>query len=62
MYNRHTTTKQSAEIVEESLSGEQSGTTPSTSMNTPTQRDGISTDKSTNNISNTCGTIKYTIG
>ena len=36
MYNRHTTDKQSAETAEASLSGEQSGTTPSTSMNAPT--------------------------
>lgn len=37
VYNRHTTAKQSAETVEATLSGEQSGTTPSTSMNAPTQ-------------------------
>ena len=37
VYNRHTTAKQSAETAEASLSGEQGGTTPSTSMNTPTQ-------------------------
>lgn len=37
VYNRHTTAKQSAGTVEATLSGEQSGTTPSTSMNAPTQ-------------------------
>ena len=37
VYSRHTTGKQSAETAEASLSGEQSGTTPSTSMNAPTQ-------------------------
>lgn len=36
VYSRHTTAKQSAETAEASLSGEQSGTTPSTSMNAPT--------------------------
>ena len=39
VYNRHTTDNQSAETDEASLSGEQSGTTPSTRMNTPTQSD-----------------------
>ena len=43
VYNRHTTDKQSAETAEASLSGEQSGTTPSTSMNAPTS----SADKGT---------------
>ena len=37
VYNRHTTAKQSAETAEASLSGEQSGTTPSTRMKAPTQ-------------------------
>ncbi|MBR6444896.1 MAG: hypothetical protein IKS94_00445 [Prevotella sp.] len=37
VYSRHTTGKQSAETAEASLLGEQSGTTPSTSMNAPTQ-------------------------
>ena len=37
VYNRHTTAKQSAETDEASLSGEQSGTTPLTRMNAPTQ-------------------------
>lgn len=37
MYDRHATDNQSAETDEESLSGEQSGTTPSTSMNSSTQ-------------------------
>lgn len=36
VYNRHATVKQSAETAEASLSGEQSGTAPSTSMNAPT--------------------------
>ncbi len=45
VYNRHTTDKQSAETAEASLSGEQSGTTPSTSMNAPTS----SADKGTTN-------------
>lgn len=36
VHNRHTTVKQSAETAGVSLSGAQSGTTPSTSMNTPT--------------------------
>ena len=40
VYNRHTTAKQSAETAEASLSGEQSGTTPSTSMNAPTTSNG----------------------
>ena len=38
VYNRHTTENQSAGTDEASLSGEQSGTTPSTSMNAPTQQ------------------------
>ena len=38
VYIRHTTDKQSAEIVEASLLGEHNGTTPSTSMNAPTQQ------------------------
>ena len=37
VYNRHTTAKQSAETDEASLLGEQSGTTPLTRMNAPTQ-------------------------
>ena len=37
VYGRHTTGNQSAETDEESLSGEQSGTTPSTRMNSSTQ-------------------------
>ena len=36
VYNRHTTDKQSAETAEASLAGEQGGTTPLTSMSTPT--------------------------
>ena len=46
VYNRHTTAKQSAETVETSLSGEQSGTTPSTSMNVPTTSGGKGTEVS----------------
>ena len=38
--NRHTTAKQSAETAGASLTGEQSGTTPETSMNAPTTSDG----------------------
>ena len=38
VYNRHTTDNQSAETNEASLSGEQSGTTPLTRMNAPTQQ------------------------
>lgn len=38
VYNRHATEKQSAETVEASLSGEQNGTTPSTSMHTSIQQ------------------------
>ena len=38
VYNRHTTDNQPAGTDEASLSGEQSGTTPSTRMNAPTQR------------------------
>lgn len=50
VYNRHTTAKQSAETAEASLSGEQSGTTPSTSMNAPTQTlGGVSVVKDSNN-------------
>ncbi|MGN0236828.1 MAG: hypothetical protein ACI4AK_01885 [Lepagella sp.] len=37
VYDRHTTDNQPAETDGASLSGEQSGTTPSTRMNTPTQ-------------------------
>lgn len=46
VYNRHTTAKQSAETVEATLLGEQSGTTPSTRMNAPTQTSvGVSANK-----------------
>lgn len=53
VYNRHTTDNQPAGTDEVSLSGEQSGTTPSTRMNTPTQQpsDG-SADKVTNTPDN----------
>ena len=45
VYNRHTTANQPAETDEASLSGEQSGTTPSTRMNAPAQAVDVSVDK-----------------
>lgn len=52
VYNRHTTAKQSAETAEASLSGEQSGTTPSTSMNAPTSSAGKDNASSANEQGN----------
>ena len=49
VYNRHTTDKQSTEIVEESQNDGQSGTQSNSSMNSPT----LLEDKATNNIPNT---------
>ena len=49
VYNRHATEKQSAETVEASLSGEQDGTTPSTSMHTPIQQNVFSVGKDRKN-------------
>ena len=46
VYSRHTTANQSAETDGASLSGEQGGTTPSTSMNAPTLSAGKDTKKS----------------
>ena len=51
VYNRHTTANQPAETDEASLSGEQSGTTPLTRMNTPAQTADISDSKSKGNSS-----------
>ncbi len=45
VYNRHTTANQPAETDEASLSGEQSGTTPSTRMNAPAQAVDVSAGK-----------------
>ncbi len=45
VYNRHTTANQPAETDEASLSGEQSGTTPSTRMNAPAQAVDVSVGK-----------------
>lgn len=45
VYNRHTTDNQPAETDGASLSGEQSGTTPSTSMNAPTKTVDVSAGK-----------------
>ena len=53
VYSRHTTANQPAETDGVSLSGAQSGTTPSTSMNTPAQTS-VSVGKGTN-ISETGG-------
>ena len=54
VYNRHTTDKQSAENVEESQKVEQSGTTTSSSMNSPTpDNTAVFADKGTKNIPNT---------
>ena len=47
VYTRHATDKQSTETVEASLSGEPGGTTPSTSMNAPTQTSDVSGVKDT---------------
>ena len=59
VYNHHTTAKQSAETVEATLSGEQSGTTPSTSMNAPTQTsDNVSASKGKGNSSSAQEQIK----
>lgn len=49
VYNRHATEKQSAETVEASLSGEQDGTTPSTSMNASIQQNILSDGKDSKN-------------
>ena len=49
VYNRHATDKQSAETVEASLSGEQNGTTPSTSMHTSIQQNVFSEGKDSKN-------------
>ena len=51
VYNRHTTANQPAETDEASLSGEQSGTTPLTRMNTPAQTADISDSKGKGNSS-----------
>ncbi len=48
VYNRHTTAKQSAETAGASLTGEQSGTTPETSMNAPTTSEGKGSTENTN--------------
>ncbi len=45
VYDRHATEKQSAETAEASLSGEQNGTTPSTSMNASIQQNILSEGK-----------------
>ena len=45
VYNRHATEKQSAETAEASLSGEQDGTTPSTSMHASIQHVNLSVGK-----------------
>lgn len=48
VYNRHTTAKQPAETAGASLTGEQSGTTPETSMNAPTTSEGKGSTENTN--------------
>lgn len=48
VYNRHTTAKQPAETAGASLTGEQSGTTPETSMNAPTTSEGKGSTENAN--------------
>gem|GEM_PF-3571273 len=55
VYNRHTTANQPAETDEASLSGEQSGTTPLTRMNTPAQTADISAGKGSGKTANDQG-------
>ncbi len=63
VYNRHTTANQSAETDEASLSGEQSGTTPSTRMNAPAQSaDVVSDGKGTDNSPSEQGKVKKSAG